>query len=264
MKHTDITATILEKAEVAPRHVWMRLSCSWGSAEPGQFLHLWLPSTDDPLLRRPYTIYRLREGEMEILFQVVGQGSALLAERNVGDTVTMLGPLGEGFHLPPKDATALVVGGGVGMASLYLLVERLVAEGIETRVLLGSRRADYVLCRDDLAELGVALEVATDDGSEGYHGFVTDLTARVLDDDRPTNPRIYACGPTPMMRALTKIALDRDVQTEVALENRMGCAMGVCLGCVVPIRHGEGREYQRVCKEGPVFNARDVIWEYRI
>jgi len=262
----DASSTILDKAQVAPAHYWMRLLCAWApdSVEPGQFLHLQLPDDTDPLLRRPYTVFRVDETSVDILFQVVGKGSGLLADLQVGDPVRVLGPLGRGFTSPSEDATALIVAGGVGMASLLLLVERLASEGVSTRVFLGSRSRQYFLCREDLAALDVPLDVATDDGTEGHHGFVTDLAAEVLDREAPANPHVYACGPTPMMKALAKITGDRGIPTQVALENRMGCALGVCLGCVVPVESANGLTYERVCTEGPVFDARRVVWEYRL
>ncbi len=262
----DTTAIILDKWEVAPQHIWMRLSCSWCGRDvrPGQFLHLQLPEADTPLLRRPYTIYRARGDSLEILFQVIGQGTELLADRQVGDDVRVLAPLGVGFPMPPLDATAVIVAGGVGIASLYLLVERLVEARISTRVLFGSRSRAYLLCCDDLAALGVAPDIATVDGSEGYHGLVTELACRVLDEESPPRPHVYACGPTPMMAALADLTLDRGIPTQVALENRMGCGLGVCLGCVVPVVSDDGPAFERVCTEGPVFDARRVRWEYRV
>ncbi|MBM3214615.1 dihydroorotate dehydrogenase electron transfer subunit [Candidatus Poribacteria bacterium] len=255
---------IVAKEPVAPGHYRMRLTCDWESAEPGQFLHLWLPECRDPLLRRPYTVYRLRDGHLDILFQVVGEGTALLAERSPGDVVRVLGPLGNGFSMPPAGSTPYVVGGGVGMASLHLLVERLIEGGFSPRVLIGARSTGYVLCRDDLDALGVTPDISTNDGSEGYHGFVTDLLQTRLERDPAGSPVIYTCGPTPMMAAVAKIAAQREIDCQVALENRMGCALGVCLGCVVPIRSESGVGYQRVCTEGPVFDARTVEWGYRV
>jgi len=152
----------------------------------------------------------------------------------------------------------------VGIASLYLLVERLVAEGFRPRVLVGAQSAAYLLCHGDLSALGVTPFLATDDGSEGYPGFVTELLRTRLETENPSAPVVYACGPTPMMRALSEVVLPRGIPTQVALENRMGCALGVCLGCVVPIETPSGVVYQRVCTEGPVFDAQSVRWEYRL
>ena len=262
----DRDVRIVSKQEVAPGHFQMRLACLDAVPEvsPGQFLHLWLPGRADPLLRRPYTVYRTHEDGFDILFQAVGKGSALLAGMDIGATLRVAWPLGEGFAPPPDGATAVVVGGGVGMASLYLLIERLAQASVPTLGLLGTRSSDYGLCRQEIEALGVPLRIATDDGSEGFHGFVTELAASVFDEEKPTAPHVYACGPTPMMRALTEVVTSRDIPTQVALENRIGCGLGVCLGCVVPVRTGEDVSYQRVCIEGPVFDARNVIWEYRV
>lgn len=260
---TDLLAEIVSVVRVAPDHFAMRLTCSWESATPGQFLHLRLLEVDVPLLRRPYTLYRFEKGFVEILFQVVGEGTRLLALQPVGARVRILGPLGNGFSMPPREGVPYVVGGGVGMASLYLLVECLLAEGFSPRVLVGARSATYLLCREDLKRLGVTPEVATDDGSEGVHGVVTELLKEHLGrGERPSV--VYACGPVAMMRALTSLTGSRGIPTQVALENRMGCALGVCLGCVVPVETASGVVYERVCTEGPVFDAARVRWDYRL
>ncbi len=264
---SDAAGTILEKRRPAPNHVWMRIADVWGreAAEPGQFLHLLLLDQTGMLLRRPYTIYRRRPGEVEILFQIVGSGSGALAELPVGGKAKLIGPLGNGFSLPKRGETAYIVGGGVGMASLFLLAERLAQSGGAVRVLIGARSSEYLLCRDDLEPLGLDIRAATDDGSEGYHGYVTDLFAETVDREAPEKPVVYACGPKAMMQALSRAAKERGISAQCALENRMGCAMGVCLGCVVPIMRGGEMEYERVCIEGPVFDSSRVLWDkYRI
>ncbi|GIX06373.1 MAG: dihydroorotate dehydrogenase B (NAD(+)), electron transfer subunit [Candidatus Poribacteria bacterium] len=266
MNRHDVRSRILEKRFLAPRHVWMRLECDWDPArvQPGQFLHLWLPELRDPLLRRPYTIYRIRPGEVEILFQVVGKGSGLLAEREPGERVHLLGPLGRGFALPEPGTRALIVGGGVGMASLFLLIQRLREQEFEVEVFIGARSRDYLLCRDEAAESGALVWLATEDGSEGFAGLVTELVAQRLERNPPERAVLYGCGPTPMMEALAKVGAAHRLPTYVALENRMGCALGVCLGCVVPIRREGTSRYERVCTEGPVFEAAQVCWGFRI
>ena len=266
---SDAAGTIIEKRQPAPNHVWMRIANVWGSeaAEPGQFLHLLLPDQTGLLLRRPYTIYRRRPDEVEILFQVVGSGSGALAELPVGSEVKMIGPLGNSFRLPKEGQTAYLVGGGVGMASLFLLAERLAQCGSPPRVFIGARSAEYLLCRDDLESLGLDIHIATDDGSDGYHGFVTDLFIDSFKKESVelSNPAVYTCGPKAMMEALSSFTTELQLPAQSALENRMGCAMGVCLGCVVPIQKGGEMEYERVCIEGPVFDSRRVLWSrYRI
>ena len=264
---SDAVGIILEKKRPAPNHVWMRIECGWTepTAEPGQFLHLLLPDQTGLFLRRPYTIYRRRHGEVEILFQIVGAGSGALAELPVGAAVQMIGPLGNGFSLPKKGETAYIVGGGVGMASLFLLAERLAQSGSPTRIFIGARSREYLLCLDDLIPLGLDIHIATDDGSEGCHGYVTDLFAEAMDKEEPTSAVVYTCGPKAMMKALSAAAEERGLSMQCALENRMGCAMGVCLGCVVPIMRGGEMEYERVCIEGPVFDSYRVLWDkYRL
>ena len=143
-----------------------------------------------------------------------------------------------------------------------LLAVYLRTQGIETLGLIGAQHSERLLSVDDLEGIGVSVHIATDDGSVGHHGFVTDVLTNILHKNDLNHPTIYACGPHGMLAAVSKITSEFGVPTQVAMENRMGCAMGVCLGCVCPVRIGENRiEYQRVCTEGPVFNAAEIAWE---
>jgi dihydroorotate dehydrogenase electron transfer subunit len=234
----------------------------WPGFEPGQFVML-SPGArggaerDDPLLPRPMAVYRERRAgggaEIEVLYKVAGRGTALLADARPGDRVRVLGPLGRGFPLPPDGARALLVGGGTGIASLYELAARAAARA-DVRVLLGARAAGDLMGRADFAALaGVALRVATEDGSEGHRGLVTELLAQELADGDAV---VYACGPTPMMRAAACLAEGR--RTLVSLENPMACGFGVCLGCAAPLAGGG---FGLVCRDGPVFEAARVDWE---
>ncbi len=231
----------------------------WPGFEPGQFVML-SPGArgsgerDDPLLPRPMAVYREDSGAVEILYKIHGRGTALLADARAGQRVRMLGPLGRGFPLPEAGSRALLVGGGTGIASLYELALR-AAQRAEVSVLLGARSADDLMGREDFAALGVALRVATEDGSEGTHGRVTDLLREEL--GRGPTP-VYACGPTPMMRAASELAGAAGVTAYVSLENPMACGFGVCLGCAAPLAEGG---FALVCRDGPVFAAAAVDWE---
>lgn len=237
----------------------LAVGSAWPVAQPGRFVMLSPGARGaaprfDPLLPRPMAIYRTEgEGEartLDVLYEVVGRGTALLAEAKRGDVVDVVGPLGRGFApLGPGD-TAILVGGGTGIASLYDLAAR--ADGATLRVLLGARSAERLLGVADFRALGVPLEVATDDGSEGHHGLVTELLERALAE--LPDARVHACGPTPMMRRASEIA---GPACRVSLENRMACGYGVCLGCAVPRAEGG---FALVCRDGPVFESGALAW----
>ncbi|GAB4271736.1 MULTISPECIES: dihydroorotate dehydrogenase electron transfer subunit [Deferrisoma] len=226
-------------------------------AAPGQFVMLQVGEGIDPLLRRPFSIHRLDPhagGEFEVLFRVVGKGTRMLSRRHVGDRVDVLGPLGRGFSLDAEEP--VLVGGGVGVAPLLFLAEAFLARGVRPRLVLGARSDRDLLCHGDFECLAIPSEVVTEDGSLGEPGLVTKPLARVLDQAGP-GARVYACGPVPMLRAVAAQAASRGVACEVSLEAQMACGMGACLGCVVRSASGE---YVRVCKEGPVFDAREIDW----
>jgi dihydroorotate dehydrogenase electron transfer subunit len=196
-----------------------------------------------------------------MLYQLIGEGTNVLSSLKWGDSIRVLGPLGNTFEISSTPNPAIIVGGGAGIASLMLLAVALREGGLHTLGLVGSMNRARLLSVEDLKAIGVETHIATDDGSVGHHGFVTELLTHILETHELPNPIIYACGPDGMLRAITKIALDYHIPTQLAMENRMGCALGVCLGCVYKVQMpGGGFEYQRVCTEGPVFNAEDIIW----
>ena len=237
----------------------------WPGAEPGHFVML-SPGAQggalrfDPLLPRPMAVYRTHAGatpEIEVLYKTTGRGTALLAQARTGDTLRVVGPLGVPFALAPPGARSILVGGGTGIASLSELSRAARLRG-PVVVLLGARRADDLMGRDDFAELGVDLRIATEDGSAGRRGLVTELLEAALDAAAPAaGDRVYACGPTPMMRRAAEIAAARGRAVQVSLENRMACGFGVCLGCAVPRADGT---LALVCRDGPVFGADAVSW----
>jgi dihydroorotate dehydrogenase electron transfer subunit len=240
---------------------------NWPGAAPGQFVMLSpgpLPVTrrDDPLLPRPMAVYRQSrasegapEPRVEILYRAVGRGTALLAEARSGDRVRVVGPLGRPFPAPQAPGRVILVGGGTGIASLYGLAERSASEA-ETTVLLGASRVDELMGREDFAALDVDLQIATEDGSDGERGLVTALLERALQRERVA--ALYCCGPTPMMRRCAELAAEHDVPCLVSLENNMACGFGVCLGCAAPRTAGD---YALVCRDGPVFDATEILWE---
>ncbi len=237
----------------------------WSSFEPGQFAMLSAGSVGsaprtDPLLSRPMAIHRVTPaadgaGDVELIFKVVGRGTALLAEALPGAALSWVGPLGRGFSLPAPGQHALLVGGGTGIASLHELAAR---ASVRSRVelFLGGRTSDDLRASSDFLALPARVALATEDGSAGWQGRVTGLLERRLRESRPA--LVYACGPTPMMRESARLSKTVGVPCLVSLENPMACGFGVCLGCAVPLAGGANA---LVCRDGPVFDADRVDWE---
>jgi dihydroorotate dehydrogenase electron transfer subunit len=221
----------------------------------------------DPLLPRPMAVYRADTAEgwsdVEILYKRVGRGTALLAEALPGQRVAIVGPLGKAFPPPRSGERVTIVAGGTGIASVYELAARL-ADSHSVEVLFGARTASDLMAVDDFEALKVPLRVATEDGSAGVRGVVTDLLDSALEGPTPgadlSGPghRVYVCGPTAMMRRCAEIASRREVPCIAALESTMACGFGVCLGCAAPLREGG---YALVCRDGPAFDAALIDWE---
>ncbi len=261
----DTHTEVISNEEIAQDHYLLYCNCPEiaESALPGQFVHVLISGESGLLLRRPFTIYSIYGTQISMLYQVTGEGTAALAQMRSGAPIQVLGPLGKAFHIPPRIEAAILVGGGAGIASLMLLAAELKEAGVRTLGLVGAINRVRLLSVSDLQRIDVETHIATDDGSIGHHGFVTEILSGIL--KRPQthslrNPTIYACGPHAMLHAVAEMTLLHHTPTQVAMENRMGCALGVCLGCVCKVRTTGGVEYQRVCTEGPVFNAEDIVW----
>lgn len=222
-------------------------------AEPGQFVNVRCGDACLPLLRRPFSISRIEGNEVELMFNVVGQGTRMLAARKKGDMVDVLGPLGIPFGLNGQFETALLVGGGLGAAPLPFLADRLHRAGKTVRTFLGARSA-LQITEDHMLHT----EVATDDGSKGFHGTVVDLLKSSVTATKPTWPKIFGCGPTPMLKALAEYANTAGIECELSLEGDMACGIGICQGC--PVERADGKKkYSLVCVEGPTFNSHDIV-----
>jgi dihydroorotate dehydrogenase electron transfer subunit len=227
------------------------------AVKPAQFVHMRCGEGIDPLLLRPFSVLSVDRalGELSILYQVVGRGSALLAQRKPGDKIMHLGPLGNGFTVRPPAKHLLLVAGGIGIAPLVFLAQELSSQDKEITLLSGARTAARHLPSEFIPPQ-VEYVLATEDGSAGHHGRVTSLIKEYF----PWSDAMYVCGPWPM---LSTIEADFRAQAwgwptrkpiYVSLENQMGCAMGVCLGCVIKTPRG----YERVCRDGPVFLLQDL------
>jgi dihydroorotate dehydrogenase electron transfer subunit len=236
--------------------------------EPGQFAMLSLGERQDPLLRRPFSIYNLPEPDrpsrtVQVLYKVLGRGTDLMTRIARGERLAALLPLGRGFAPPRNRGDRLVlVAGGVGIASLHPLAAAEIRAGGSPLLLFGCRTAAELPGAARTRALGVETLVATDDGSEGARGFVTDLLETVLLERGAADKILCVCGPTPMMKAVAGLALRLDARCHLSLESSMACGFGVCVGCVVGVRRDAGGalSYVRTCLEGPVMDAREVVW----
>jgi dihydroorotate dehydrogenase electron transfer subunit len=250
----------------------------WPGFEPGQFAMLspgprGAAARSDPLLPRPMAVFRTRvengRSVVEILYKVVGRGTALLSEALPGQRIGIVGPLGRAFPAPGPQERVIVVAGGTGIASVFELCARL-ARSQRVEVLLGARNAADLMAVRDFEALDLPISIATDDGSNGQAGLVTDLLEAALErfgkedhsapgpDAAPMRLRVFSCGPTAMMRRCARIATEAGVPCVVALENAMACGFGVCLGCAAPLKRGG---YALVCRDGPAFDAGAIDWD---
>jgi dihydroorotate dehydrogenase electron transfer subunit len=227
---------------------------------PGQFVHLRTAAGWDPLWRRPFSIHRVSKDmrHVRILYRRVGKGTSRMASLKTGDTVNLLGPLGKPFDLATGAETALIVAGGLGIAPVMFLTDRLAASAGKTVLLWGVRHSGELFGLDEWKKKGVRILTATEDGSAGFRGRATDLLAAFLSEERPGGPVTgFACGPAPMLENMQATARSSGFRWQASLEERMACGAGVCQGCAVRIRN-EG--YRMVCSDGPVFELGEIAF----
>ena len=235
------------------------------TSRPGQFVHVRMADRVDPLLPRPFSIAGAgqhsvsRESDiLEILVKRRGKATRLLTELEAGAELTVLGPIGNHFEPCAGTRTLWMVAGGIGVAPFFFLSTCLAAErtDLQLRLFYGSRSAKDAVDLSAVRELGVAVELASEDGSRGRRGLVSELTRQLLEEQVPDGLEILACGPHPMMLEIAHQARQAGVPCSASLENFMACGLGVCQGCVVPVKGPDGAVvYERVCREGPVFDA---------
>ena len=326
----EVKARILQNRKIGAEYFRLRLQCPEIArlAQPGQFIMLRVSELRDPFLRRPFSFSRIsfqrgkssrrsEEGFLEVCYQVVGRGTALMTQLREGERLDILGPLGNGFWKVEGRQRAILVGGGIGVAPLLPWAEELQGErkkkkknpksseeSPEVLFLIGGKSRDKILGIGELRKIGCESHMATEDGSLGMQGVATDLLERELMTQGSMPTVLYACGPTPMLAKVAQIADQFDLPCQVLMEARMACGVGACLGCAVKIKDPEkGRDsdrgestaegeqmvsagecgggemgsaqenlfpmipgmaafrYARACKEGPVFEAREILWE---
>ena len=232
-------------------------------AAPGQFVMIKAGLSAEPPLRRPFSILTVDPGAdtFTLFVKAIGQGSRALAALEPGGLAQCLGPLGRPFTLP-REGEALLVAGGYGVAPFRFMGERLRGSAARARLFYGGRTAADLPLLDRLADAGLDVVAATEDGSLGERGRVTVPLERHLDQGTGGRPALYACGPDAMMHAVARIAAARSLRAEVSLDPWMGCGIGTCLGCVVRVQDAEEArpKYRCACTEGPVFDADRVVW----
>lgn len=239
---------------------------------PGQFVMLRLPKSTDPLLGRPFALYDVALDDMgrpvgiDIVYLVVGKLTGLLAELKAGDSVDVWGPLGNGFPEPATNGHVALVAGGIGQTPFLAHIRELLGthgyggqpprhRAERVSLYYGVRTSDLAAGVEQFRTAGAAVHLASNDGSIGYHGFVTDLLAQHEPPDH-----IFGCGPEPMLRALAEQAERRGIPCQMSLETPMACGVGICFSCVTPVKTADGWDYQRVCVDGPVFDAACLRW----
>jgi dihydroorotate dehydrogenase electron transfer subunit len=220
---------------------------------PGQFLNIRVNPGGEFMLRRPFSVYRIDGDSVEIVFNIVGRGTEALSKKEPGDLLDVLGPLGHGFDLEGNEFdTGILIGGGLGVAPLPMTVRALADAGKSVITYLGARTAS-LLVTEHLGDV----RVATDDGSRGFHGNAVQFAAKDLASARPERCKVFACGPTPMLRAAAEFVTKHAFRCQVSLEGVMGCGIGICQGCPVRLT-GPGKKYALMCKDGPVFDINDI------
>jgi 2-polyprenylphenol hydroxylase and related flavodoxin oxidoreductases len=257
MKKYILDLTVKQSERISPKHVLLRLTDTKPLPEmlPGQFVEVRVDGSDTTFLRRPISINYVNkeQNELWLMVAMIGDGTRRLGELKAGDTVNCVLPLGNGFTMPQsQEERVLLVGGGVGVAPLLYMGAEMRQAGIEPTFLLGARTKEDLLEIDLFKQYGRVL-VTTEDGSEGEKGFVTNHS--VLQKEH--FDRIATCGPKPMMVAVARYAHQADIDCEASLENMMACGLGACLCCVEKTIQGN----LCVCKEGPVFNVKQLLWQ---
>ncbi len=228
------------------------------TTRPGQFINLKINNREELLLRRPFSVAKMSSEQscVEIVYRIIGKGTEAMKGLRPGDVVDLIGPLGQGFHLPEQPATCLLIGGGVGLAPLWGLADQLSRSKNKLIALLGFRSSNYLFGIDVFKEYNAETIVATDDGSYGLKGLASEHVGKVL--SRPID-YVYVCGPPLMLRAVVPMIRKAGLKGEVSVEEKMGCGYGVCLSCVVNVMKNGEIEKQRVCTEGPVFDIKDMV-----
>jgi len=258
---------ILENTEIGPSYFKMAFAYddAFKSAKPGQFIMVQAGEGGVPLLRRPFSIHNLypadgiHKGRVEILYKVVGQGTRHLSMLSENDRVDILGPLGNSFEISPNSQNVALICGGIGIAPFLFLARYLKQNSVDlvhSKIFIGGRSKPDILCRNAFQHLGMRMVITTEDGTDGKKGLITEPFKASIGEKKPE--RVYACGPMPMLKAVSKVCEKFNLPCQVSIETMMACGIGACLGCAVKT-HASQESYQHACLDGPVFDSRDIV-----
>lgn len=254
---------IVHCREIARQIFLLRLTAPHISAEskPGQIVFIRTINREIPLLRRPFAVFEAvrEEKTIDVLFEVVGKGTTILSRKESGQELDVLGPTGQGFPLPDQpQSTVIALAGGIGLGPIYFLCTYLAKSRHPVSLFYGA--ADVGKIARKSFSNGIHAFITTDDGSFGQKGMVATALAEHA-ASFPKDSQVFACGPEPMLKAVWEIAREKGWKCHVSLERHMACGVGACNGCVIDTRSADGKLLRkRVCKEGPVFNAQEIIW----
>jgi dihydroorotate dehydrogenase electron transfer subunit len=242
-KRRDSKLKIISNKHLCGDYYIITFACGseYKTAAAGQFCMLSVPGR---FLRRPISIYKTEKGKLHFLYKIAGEGTKFLSKLKKGDTSQVLGPLGAGYNVKAK-GLPVIVAGGTGIASVHFLATKLKTKGV---LYYGARSKEDLLCLKEFKKLGWKIEIATENGTAGRKGYVTDII-KLTDKNI-----LYACGPTPMLKKVAAFAKEKNVKGFVSLEEKMACGLGNCQGCAVKV----GDVYKMTCKDGPVFKIEDV------
>lgn len=257
MEYKSVQVIKNEQLSETEGRLWIECENFANIAKPGQFAMLSKNDASDPFLPRAISINRIEENKVAFAYQEIGKGTKALARLQKGDSLFCLAPLGNHFDLSPRYKKLMLIGGGIGRAPIEWLAEHLAKQNNELTVIFGARSVAGLQGLFEYKKFSnITLKLATDDGSLGHKGLVTDLMT-----DLTTYHQIYACGPTPMMSAVKKLAESANIPLQLSLEGKMACGIGVCLGCTCNSPNS-GSAYPKVCKDGPVFWSEEVRLEW--
>ncbi len=234
--------------------------------QAGRFVMVRALGREEPFLPRAFSIYRLRHGNsppiVEILYKVLGKGTQQLARMEPSQAVEVLGPLGNAFTTPDNGATPVLVAGGIGVPPIAALAEQIQKsknKNQNTKVFLGGKTFEDILCVKDFEEAGAAVQITTENGSLGARGLVTDILRPFLITHHASRITIYTCGPPGMLATVARLSEELSLPCEVSVEANMACGFGACMGCAIEVKD-PAQTYKLVCIDGPVFDAREIVW----
>jgi dihydroorotate dehydrogenase electron transfer subunit len=228
------------------------------TTKPGQFVMIKVRPDIDPLLRRPFSVCGVEGENFLVLYRVVGKGTEIMTTTRPGEKLPVLGPLGKGFLIPSENELPVLVAGGIGAAPLFFLAQSLGTRKAE--FMMGFRTAQEIIHLDYFKGPHHNLSVATDDGTEGHFGFVTEFLPLFLEGHKGLSLSLFACGPKPMLKKVAETSMIHGIPCQVSLESAMACGFGVCQGCAVKASPEGSPSYHYVCQNGPVFSAESIDW----